>query len=149
MPLDPFMSCHRVNIVAQMLTKIPHILTENGSNPVSCKWLSMLFSLFKHAFQYFILDFYPNINLTRKVFEDSCQVDRCTHSDAIFGQSPLDVAQHAPHRENHPSLGGPGCLCCLLLSSSTGHDETVTRVRFYRDTSDTRHYHLKISHFLP
>ena len=73
--------------------------------------------------------------LTSKILKDSSQVDRRSYSYAVFRQAPLDVAQHAPHREDDPGLGGPGRLSRLLLSSSAGHDsETATSVRLCRDT---------------
>lgn len=59
--------------------------------------------------------------LTSKILEDSSQVYRRSHTDAILGQTPFDVAQHASHGEDDPGLGGPGRLCRLLLSPSAGH----------------------------
>lgn len=79
-------------------------------------------------FCYSIILSSPKINLTSKIFKDSSQVDRCSHPNAIFGQTPLDVAQHASHREDDPSLGGPGRLCRLLLSSSAGHGAKIVTV---------------------
>lgn len=63
----------------------------------------------------------PKRNLTSKILEDSSQVYGRSHTDAILGQSPFDVAQHASHGEDDPGLGGPGRLCRLLLSPSAGH----------------------------
>lgn len=68
-------------------------------------------------------------NLTSEVLQDGSQVDGRPHPDAVLGQTPLDVAQHAAHREDDPGLGGPGRLGRLLLSSSARHGaESATSV---------------------
>lgn len=64
---------------------------------------------------------FPKRKLTSKILEDSSQVYGRSHTDAILGQTPFDVAQHASHGEDDPGLGGPGRLCRLLLSPSAGH----------------------------
>lgn len=66
--------------------------------------------------------------LTSKIFEDSSQVDRRSHTDAVFRQPPLNVTQHASHWEDDPGLGGPGRLCGLLLSSSARHGAVIATV---------------------
>lgn len=66
--------------------------------------------------------------VTSKIFKDSRQVDGCSHADAVFRQTALDVAQHASYWEDDPGLGGPGRLCGLLLSSSARHDAEIERM---------------------
>lgn len=66
-----------------------------------------------------------HIIYTSKIFEDSSQVDRRSHADAVFRQTTLDVAQHASYWEDNPGLGGPGRLCGLLLSSSARHGAEI------------------------
>lgn len=61
------------------------------------------------------------MRLTSEVLQHGGQVDGRPHPDTIFGKVPLDVAQHAAHREDHPGLAGPGRLGGLLLGSSAGH----------------------------
>lgn len=63
----------------------------------------------------------PKRKLTSEILENSSQVYGRSHTNAILGQTPFDVAQHASHGEDDPGLGGPGRLCRLLLSPSAGH----------------------------
>lgn len=72
--------------------------------------------------------------LTGEILEDGGQVDGRSHPDAVFGEAPLDVAQHASHGEDDPGLGGAGRLGRLLLSSSAGHG-AETSVKLCRDAS--------------
>ena len=91
-------------------------------------------------FEQFTILSSPNIKLTSKILKDGSQVDRSSHPYTIFWQASLDVAQHAPHREDDPGLGGPGGLGGLLLSSSAGHGaETATSVKLCRGTSTKIH----------
>lgn len=60
-------------------------------------------------------------NLTRQIFQDGGQIDRCSNTNAVLRKTPFDVAQHASYRKDDPGLGGPGRLGRLLLSSSAGH----------------------------
>lgn len=81
---------------------------------------------------------YTNMNLTSEILEDSSQVDGRSHPDAVLGQPPLDVAQHAPHGEDDPGLGGPGRLGRLFLSSSAGHGaDSATSVGLCGEGGDT------------